>query len=114
MATISELMKDKKPGEIKISQPSWLADEYFVPFYQDYGWYGLSNGKISWTYSPGGTNWRLYQEPKKQETRWKWAYKGSRGWIESDYFYTEERATKELAGYKLIKLEYTATQFEEE
>lgn len=79
MATIDELMKDKKPGEIKITCPPWQSEDYFLPYFKIADqWHGFMHDKRSAFFRNGlNDRWRLYEEPKKTKkvVLWQWWYK---------------------------------------
>jgi hypothetical protein len=70
-----------------------------------------SEGDGSWIDSDVD-GFALYQPPKQKVVRWKWAYKSMNGqWVETSVFCSEREAI--YLEVTAIKLEYTATTFEE-
>ena len=56
--------------------------------------------------------YRIKPEIKQPVVRWKWTYPLGDIWRELEYFYSEDEVNREGKG-KLIKLEYTRTEFPE-
>ena len=125
MATIDELMKGKKPGEIKVSSGEYLGDDngfYFIPFFKiDYVWHGQVIGPehIRADYFKGHENdtWYLYTEPKKKVKRWMWAYQSStnrHNWFVDSIYYTEDEFKSRMGKkYNYKKLCYSEMEFED-
>jgi len=68
MATISELMEGKKPGEIKVRN---LYGDIFIPYFKsDVLWHGLNGyiGKAT-NFLDSRTSWQIYTEPKPKVKR---------------------------------------------
>ena len=62
----------------------------------------------------GDTKKDRYRIRPTKVTRYLWAYKGSSGnWRETCVFKTEQEAEKEYEDIEHVRLDYTATEFEE-
>jgi hypothetical protein len=82
MSTITELMKGKNPGDIKVySEVLAKGYKFFIPFYQSPSpdtnilvWYGrYDTGKSDYWYGSTTTLWKIYKEPVKMVRHWLWA-----------------------------------------
>lgn len=113
MATIDELMKDKKPGEIKITCPPWQSEDYFLPYFKIADqWHGFMHDKRSGFFRNGlNDRWRLYEEPKKTRkvVLWQW-------WCKDGYLtghLTEQHYKNYTAHYGIFtKIESTRIEIE--
>lgn len=119
MATISQLMQSRVPGEIRIQLKGWDDGSYFIPQFKDaFGtWHGTTPGGrylgYRDAYSP---DWELYTEPKKMVARYQWAVV-TYGVLYSTtlYFASEEDLRKEVSGVEWCqRLDYTKIEVEEE
>lgn len=64
MATISQLMEGKVPGEIKVQGAEYTGCWYFTPYFRANGlWYGTNqNGELD-KWRDDNLNWEIYTEP---------------------------------------------------
>lgn len=122
MSTISELMEGKERGSVKVCLPHWGHDSYFSPWFQEPNgyWHGQFNNGIAMCYPDHDDDWQLWQEPKKEVVRYKWAIKNADHmmWVEEPGFYASEEEIREAYNSpfseRLFKrLDYTATTFPE-
>jgi hypothetical protein len=113
MATISDLMKGKAPGEIKVTWDGWTKNAWFQPFYCfESRWYGPADDTPHYHAEANSGGWSLYQEPKKPVTRWLWATKNPNGeWFVPNGFFSEEEFYRPKAKY--IKLPWSVAEFPE-
>lgn len=119
--TIDELMKDREPGSIKITQGHWSADRWFAPYFKakEVWWYGVDNTDTSDSYQIEVSNWTLWQRPKKKVIKYLWICGGALAANAAGFFryYSEEEVEKWSDRYRTVKswekLEFTAKEFEE-
>lgn len=116
MATISELMEGKKPGEIQIcSRTDSERLKFFAPYYWDRSvnyWWGLNEVGRSDCFIGTLDKWEIYTEPKKKVVWYEYAKtkqfeSGSSVWLSvnpdlmlrtDDCVYTPTGRTVEVEG----------------
>jgi len=110
MSSISDLMKGKKPGEIKVRAKGWPTARWFRPFYSAGGcWYGPGFVSDDESYGYSGDDWELFAKPVKMEYRWMWS--NINGTLNSKLSATPY--TGPVLSYT-IKLEWSKTSFPKE
>lgn len=102
MATISELMKDKAPGSIKIKAADWDEAVYFVPYFCSKDcWYGVT-AKGNYVAYFNRDHWDIYQEPAAKVIRYKYAYMArGESWMETTVFFKENEVIAQLDSPRL-------------
>ena len=113
MATISELMAGKKPGEIKVRVFNLIPGSWFKPYYAAEGkWHGTMDNGDSDCFEDSIENWEIYTEPKKKVVWYEYAKtkqfeSGSSVWLSvnpdlmpraDDCVYTPTGRTVEVEG----------------
>lgn len=117
LKSIDYLMRDKKPGEIKIKRSTWVKTSYFRPYFKDdcgY-WHGLLDHGAPEVNFCKSEDWKLYEEPKpkKKVVLYQW-YSPNEERLSN--YRTEEKA--EYLGFKIKegwqKIESTRLEIEVE
>lgn len=109
----SEAIKLMIDGK-KVSNNIWVEDCYLYIKDDVFKDDGGSSYDINKTPKDG---WKLYEEPKKKVTMYKWAYfnRIDKIWIEvTPFFETEKEFMRYIWEENLVvkRLDYTATEFE--
>lgn len=122
MATISELMNGKTPGEIVIKHPSYFIFKFTPHYCHDDKWFGLATDTHGNTYSTsyykGSVDWEIYQEPVLlvKKHLYAYSYKEEEDIIRSSFLYYSEAEAALKFGTILYsfykKLEYTEIEVE--
>ena len=119
MATITQLMQSRVPGEIRIRIKGWDDRSYFIPQFKDVtgNWHGTdSHGHYLWFMDDYSTDWELYIEPKKVVARYQWAYRrGTSSFNLTDRYFTSEQELRNyISGVTWCqRLDYTKIEVEE-
>jgi len=101
-------MKHKHAELIK----AW-ADGAEIEYKSPYGWSPIEGRNPSWL---DNSEYRIKSEEKKPVVRWKWAYRSSGEWLESEMFMTQDEINHRQKAFpvdKYFRLEYTRTEFPE-
>ena len=124
MATISELMEGKKPGEIKIRLDTFLKGHYFIPYFQaEYdNWHGVLcdtrdtiHAHYYGVYSEG---WELYTEPNPKVLMAQYLMQNmitGRPFLSTEYFRDGTEAAAAFGSYSRVlgRAVETEREFEE-
>lgn len=104
--TLDEIMRDKKPGELKLRRPSWHQTDYFIPFFKDKDdeWYGLGQNKKLDYWNRSSADWQIWTPPpaeKKKKTVVVYEWLSTHGYTDVA---TEEYMAKHHGdrGYKKV------------
>ncbi len=118
MATITELMTGKQPGEIRVTCCGFDKGSWFQPYFQNkHGdWFGLCSESWGVSYSQNymTNGWQLYTEPKAKVVRWLWANLDDvDGWEQDKWFMNETEAQTYYGEMSYRKCPWSATEFDE-
>jgi hypothetical protein len=110
--TLDELMKDRRPGEIKVRCEEWAPKNWFQPFYvTETAWHGRCQNNESYAYTRDEDGWELWVEPKKRVKRWLLAERiDPKGpWHCSTRFYSDDEleSFRIQLGPNMIKTDVT-------
>ena len=119
MATITELMQGRAPGEIRVRSPGWGSDAYFTPYYLAGAyWCGINNNGAHASSNNYNDDWELYTEPKRKVALYNWAVRyvdrGNSIYSSIGYFSCEEALHTGIRGITWCqRLDHTKIEVEE-
>ncbi len=106
MSSITELMKGKVPGKVRVRHINWNEDSFFTPYYSAcFGWKGLNESEQD-SWNSDGVNWVLYEPPPPKVKKWLWA--------REDGVISSTLRTEAVVHPGWTKLEWSETLIEED